>query len=139
MTMLFRTRRIFAALVAPMLLLLFFVATVPSAVQSSLAFVLFAYALAHICFWPPAFAAKFVGRHLQLNSTHQLALLMGGFSLILCFAFATPFVFLHMVPDYGWGAVLRDAVSEAGAAVATYILYCTVFGRKSRNELGEPG
>jgi hypothetical protein len=139
MTILFLTRRIFAALVAPMLLLLFFVATVPSAVQSNLAFVLFAYALAHICFLPPAFAAKFVGHHLQLNSTLQLALLVGVFSMILCFAFATPLVFLHMVPDYGWSAVLRDAVSEAGAARATYILYCTVLGRKTRNELREPG
>jgi len=59
--------------------------------------------------------------------------------MILCFAFATPFVFLHMVPDYGWDAVLRDAVSEAGAAIATYILYCTVLGRKTQNELREPG
>jgi hypothetical protein len=135
---LFRTRRIFAALVAPILILLFFVATVPSAVQSSVAFVLFAYALAHVCFWPPAFAAKFVGRHLQLDSTLQVALLVGGFSLILSFAIATPFVFLNKVQNYGWSAVLRDAISEAGAAVATYILYCTVLGRKSRNELGKP-
>jgi hypothetical protein len=137
--MLFRSRRIFAALVAPMLLLIFFVATVPSAVQGSLAFVLFGYVLAHICFWPPVFAAKFVGRHLQLNSMLHLALLVAGFSLILCFAFAAPFVFLHMVPNYVWGAVLRDAVSEAGAAVATYILYCTILGRRSQNELEEPG
>jgi hypothetical protein len=136
--MLLPTRRIFAALVAPMLLLLFFIATVPSAVQSSVVFILFAYALAHICFWTPAFAAKFVGRHLQLSSTLQLALLVGGFSLILCFAFATPFVFLHMVPDYGWGAALRDAVSEAGAAVASYILYRAVLDRRASNELGEP-
>jgi hypothetical protein len=63
---------------------------------------------------------------------------VGGFSLILSFAIATPFVFLNKVQNYGWSAVLRDAISEAGAAVATYILYCTVLGRKSRNELGKP-
>jgi hypothetical protein len=134
--MLTRPRQVFAILLGPVLLLLFFIATVPSDAQSSIAYVLFAYALAHICFWPPVLAAKYVGRRLQFNSALSLASLVGGFSLIMALAFATPFVFVHMDVNYGWQAVIRDALSDAGATVGSYIFYRAVLGIEPRNELG---
>ena len=128
------SRKVLSALLAPILLLLFFVATFPSDARLTLAALLFLYTLAHLCFWPPVIAAEFVGRRLQLKSVLQLAMLMGGFSLVLGFAFAIPFVFLHVDPNYGWKAVVRDALSEAVAAVSAYILYRAIAGREPQNE-----
>ena len=60
-------------------------------------------------------------------------MLVGGFSLVLSFAFAIPLVFLHLDPNYGWKAVFRDALSEAVAAMATYILYRAALGKEQQN------
>jgi hypothetical protein len=62
---------------------------------------------------------------------------MGGFSLVLAFAFATPLVFLHFDSNYGWKAVVRDGLGEAGAAVGAYILYRAIAGREPQNERPE--
>jgi hypothetical protein len=127
-------RKALSALLAPILLLLFFVATFPSDARLTFAALFFLYALAHLCFWPPAIAAKIVGRRLQLKSALHLAMLMGGFSLVLALAFAIPFVFLHFDPNYGWKAVVRDALGAASAAVGAYILYRAIAGREPQNE-----
>src|SRR5579859_7448018 len=60
------SRKVLSALLGPILLLLFFVATFPSDARLTFAALLFFYALAHLCFWPPAIAAKIVGRRLHL-------------------------------------------------------------------------
>lgn len=131
------SRKVLSALLAPILLLLFFVATFPSNARLTIAALLFLYALAHLCFWPPVIAAQFVGRRLQLRSQLQFAALVGGFSLVLAFAFATPLVYLHFDSNYGWKAVGRDGLCEAGAAVGAYILYRAIAGREPQNERPE--
>jgi len=135
MTMLFRTRKVFAVLLGPILLWLLFIATVPSYAQSSIGYILFSYPLAHACFWPPVLAAKFVGRRIQVKSALHLIYLVGGFSLIVYLIFATPFLFLHLDANYGWQAVVRDALSASGATVGSYILYQAVSGREPQKEL----
>jgi len=46
-------------------------------------------------------------------------------------------VFLHFDSNYGWKAVVRDGLGEAGAAVGAYILYRAIAGREPQNERPE--
>ncbi len=125
-------RNVFAAFLAPIILALFFITTFPSNSRLSVPAFLFHYALAQVCFWPPAIAAEFVGRRLRFDSVLRLATLMAGFSLVLSLVFAIPFAFLHFEPNYGWKAVARDTLSEAVAAAGAYIIYRAVVGRSTQ-------
>src|SRR5215510_3090804 len=108
-----RVRRFIAGLLGPSVLFLLFTWKRPAGEPVTLVLVVFACVLAHLFFWPAAIATRFVGRRLSRRSEPQLVLLMGGFSALLSFLCAVPFVYFPSDSSYGWHDVLRDSLDIA--------------------------
>lgn len=121
-----------AALLAPIPLVFFFVATSPSGSQIN-AVLLWAgsYVLAHIVFWPSALLTRYLGRRLKVVSTVHSAVWMA-----VCAALITGL--LAVVPDlilnrsYTWRAGLRDSLTVAIAAASCWVLYRALLALRHR-------
>jgi hypothetical protein len=128
--------RVFAILTAPVFLALFFFATTPAETQINAGLLWGGYyLLAHVFFWPPAFATGYFARRFRVYSPFNQAALMGVCSLIVTSIFAVvPTLVFNS--RYTWHAGLRDAFTEAVAAAGGLVLYRALLGPGTRTSVG---
>jgi ABC-type transport system involved in multi-copper enzyme maturation permease subunit len=115
--------RVLAALVAPLVLALLFVATTPAGFWVPVATQWFGYyVLAHFLFWPPYFLTMYLGRRLRVTTAIQLALLMGlcSLALVICVAVAPREI---VIENYHWRDAALDCFPESIAAAGAFLLY----------------
>lgn len=93
-------------------------------------FVLAAYVLTHVLFWPPALATNFIGRQLGFRSLTKFVILMGVLSALLSVLLDGIGVALH-VDAGGWRSIARNAGDLGVTGAGAYILYRVVLGNGS--------
>jgi hypothetical protein len=116
-----RVRMLLAALLGPVVLLIMFAASSPVGVRMPLTLALAAYLCAHLLFWPPALATRYVGRRLKLRSPIGHIILMATFSAVLSFAMGG--IVMYLNPTYGWHELLRDAGVLALCGAGAFVVY----------------
>ena len=127
--------RVAAALIAPLVLVLLFVATTPTGLKVPAATLWVGYyAVAHLCFWPPFGLTMYLGRQIGASATSQLALLMGLCSLVMviCFAVMPREI---AIANYHWRDAMVDSFPEAIAASAAFVLYRALLGLGKRSRV----
>jgi hypothetical protein len=125
--------RVAAALIAPLVLVMLFVATTP--IKSGIpAVTLWAgyYAVAHLCFWPPLLLTMYLGRRIGTSGISQLTLLMGLCSLVMviCVAVIPREI---AITNYHWRQAVLDSFPEAIAASGAFVVYRALRGLGKRS------
>jgi hypothetical protein len=115
--------RLIAGITAPVVLACFFVATAPSGVRAPLTLIWGgSYVIAHVWFWSPLLATRFLSRRFHVDSPSHLIALMALCSIALTLLVAVPITMLFG-SGYTWGAAVRDTLAEAVAAAGAFVLY----------------
>jgi hypothetical protein len=128
--------RVAAALIAPLVLVLLFVATTPTESKVPAA-TLWAgyYAVAHLCFWPPFVLTTDLGKRIGANAI-QLALLMGLCSLVMVVCVAV-MPRETIIANYHWRDAVLDSFPEAIAASGAFVVYRALRGLERRSGVSD--
>jgi hypothetical protein len=129
---------VIAALAAPIVLALFFVVTTPSGTQIGIGYLCGGYyALAHLVYWPPALATRYIARRTRFTSMPRAAAVMGMCSLVVALVVGSAAYVLNV--KYTLGAVARDALGEALASAAGFILYRAIVALRAESVVEPAG
>jgi hypothetical protein len=123
--------KLITVLLSPAMLLLLILGTRPEGIEWNLWLAVAVYAFAHVLFWPPWFATRYVATRLRIQSLVGMASLMGGASVVIWLPAALVMLGVHRDPTYGWREVVRDSGSLGVASASAYFLYSalsSVFG-----------
>ena len=116
-----KLRAVLAALVAPLVLAAFFLATSPEGRPYRPALIIAAVVLAHACFWPAALITNTIARRMRLTDSWHRAVVM---SLVTLGVFVLIYILWTAISgSFSWKGLLRDSLSGAVASSASYVLY----------------
>lgn len=114
-------RAVLAAVIGPLVLAAFFLATSPQGGAHRGTLIIASIVLAHTLFWPAALATNKLALRMRLTDSWHMAVTMGSISLAV---FVLIYIFWAAIDDtFSWKGLLRDSLSGAVASGAAYVLY----------------